>query len=390
MILAIVESEYPPGTVKQENNHEEMNTFGSLSSEKFKLLESKVESSDKGVNRENVKSEYKTSTSVGTPDIESTTVKRNENTDVEEEEMEKIPEDEVIESIEKEENNSTKIDEPENIKNITEILNAEQVYHQSSPIVSEKNIKAEENEFTDTEKNKSGTNKDSHSGSMNGKEIETTGTEVSGITTTGNPRDIKSEETEGEEKVGGRISSLEQIDNDEKSKTPKKPEIEGIEEIEEFESEESSSPKINVKVKVVKIPANEKIDTLEIVEIENTTTSEGGNKETANEVAQGIHDQHTDLEEYIKIEANDAKPKCGLMTCPLEAKYCKVETKSEPPDFIQVLKSFKCLSETNEVLKAIETLAENLEPGRYFKNVTTQPIVVDNQTSINLGDFWGQ
>lgn len=223
---------------------------------------------------------------------------------------------------------------------------------------------------------------------MNGKEIGTTETEVSKISTTGNPSDIKSEETEGEEKEGGRIPSLEQIDYDEKSETSKKPEIEGIEEI---EGGESSSPKIKFKVKVVKIPANEKIDTQEIDEIENTTTSEGGNEETDNEVAnEGIHDQHTDLEEYIKIEANDPKPKCGSMICPLEAKYCKVETKSEPPDFIQVLKSFKCLSETNEVLKAIETLAENLEPGRYFKNVTTQPVVVDNKISINMGDFWGQ
>lgn len=237
-------------------------------------------------------------------------------------------------------------------------------------------------------------NKDGETGPMNGKE------DHDEMNTFENPGSIKGDELESEkkEKEKGEITGHEEIDEidiDAKQETPDKQELEGIEEIRELEGGDSS--KIKVKVKFTKItdeknetPDNGKIDMQEIAGIEKTKAEKGGDKEAVNEVLEESIHGNTNLEESTKIEENDAMPKCGLMTCPLEAKYCKVETKSVPPDFSQLLKTFECLSNTHETLKAIERITENSEPGRYFKNFTTQPVIVDNQIPINLGDFWGQ
>lgn len=268
-------------------------------------------------------------------------------------------------------------------------------------------MKAEKNEFTDIEVNESGSNKDGENGPNKGEETESSETEERDeMNTFENLGNIKGEEERS--KITGQ--GTDEIENDGKIKTPDKQAIEKIKDIHELEGGERAKIKFKVKVSKVtgetnKTPDIGQIDKKEIEkEIEETKIKEGGDKKTVNEdektvnevektvnevVDEHIHD-NADLEEYNKVEEIGQLPKCGLMTCPLEAKYCKVETKSVPPDFSQVLKSFECLSTTHEVLKAIQTLIENSEPGRYFKNFTTQPVVLDNQISTNLGDFWGQ
>lgn len=99
------------------------------------------------------------------------------------------------------------------------------------------------------------------------------------------------------------------------------------------------------------------------------------------------------VEETTKHRAKKEKafkvlPSCGDLVCPKEAKYCRFQAKSLPPDFTQMLKVSECLSDTKVVLKSSEGLVGNQKPGVFSKVIEIVPVEHNQQKHINFGDFF--